>query len=358
MTTRRPLLPPASAGNAAGKEWLLSLARDWDRFWFSPADPATLGLIRILAGTMLFYTHLVWTIDLEGFFGHDGWLSPDFVHRFYDSPYAWSHLFLTENTTALYVMHAAALLIFCCLTVGLWTRVTSLLSFLLAVSYAHRGGGSMYGLDQINVMLAFYLAVGPSGGAYSIDEWRRSGREGGNGVRPSISANIALRLIQLHMCVIYLFAGLSKLRGDSWWDGTALWGAFANYEYQTIDLARTMAGSIVLVNTLTHVTIAWEIAYAALVWPRRTRPLMLALSVPLHLGIAFCMGMITFGVIMIVGNVAFVSPRLVRRVIDRGVLGRRQASDKLPATRTAGAELAAPRTHPQAAVLQPGRRDG
>ena len=23
----------------------------WNRFWFSPADPATLGLIRILAGT-------------------------------------------------------------------------------------------------------------------------------------------------------------------------------------------------------------------------------------------------------------------------------------------------------------------
>ena len=25
----------------------------WDRFWFRPADPTTLGLIRILAGLML-----------------------------------------------------------------------------------------------------------------------------------------------------------------------------------------------------------------------------------------------------------------------------------------------------------------
>ena len=39
----------------------------WNRFWFSPSDPATLGLIRICTGAMLFYTHLVWSKDLLGF---------------------------------------------------------------------------------------------------------------------------------------------------------------------------------------------------------------------------------------------------------------------------------------------------
>ena len=41
----------------------------WNRFWFQPTDPATLGLIRICAGAMLFYTHLVWSLDLTAFFG-------------------------------------------------------------------------------------------------------------------------------------------------------------------------------------------------------------------------------------------------------------------------------------------------
>src|SRR5205823_1112765 len=49
----------------------------WNRFWFTPSDPATLGLIRILAGSMLFYTHLIWSLDLESFFGTPGWLSPN-----------------------------------------------------------------------------------------------------------------------------------------------------------------------------------------------------------------------------------------------------------------------------------------
>ena len=41
----------------------------WDRFWFTPAAPQSLALIRILAGAMLFYTHLVWSLDLVAFLG-------------------------------------------------------------------------------------------------------------------------------------------------------------------------------------------------------------------------------------------------------------------------------------------------
>ena len=40
---------------------------------------ATLGMIRICAGAMLLYTHLVWGLDLTTFFGAHGWLSPSAV---------------------------------------------------------------------------------------------------------------------------------------------------------------------------------------------------------------------------------------------------------------------------------------
>ena len=44
--------------------WAGEIVAGWNRFWFTPADPATLGAIRIFAGAMLFYTHLVWSLDL------------------------------------------------------------------------------------------------------------------------------------------------------------------------------------------------------------------------------------------------------------------------------------------------------
>ena len=48
------------------------------------------------------------------------------------------------------------------------------------------------------------------------------GRRERRTVEPLIGANLAIRLIQVHMCVIYLFSGLGKLKGDTWWEGSAI----------------------------------------------------------------------------------------------------------------------------------------
>ena len=190
--------------------------------------------------------------------------------------------------------------------------------------------GALFGLDRTNVMLAMYLVVGNCGAAWSLDRWlkrRRAGRD--LPVEQNVGVNIAIRLIQLHMCVIYLFAGTAKLMGPAWWDGTAMWLAIANLEYQSLDLT-WMVDWPRLVNLMTHLTIFWEVYYCALVWPRLTRPVILLLAIPMHLGIAICLGMVTFGVIMLVGNLAFVAPRLVRAVLERGRAGddRPQATDQ------------------------------
>ena len=304
----------------AARSWFADILAAWDRFLFAPADPATLGLIRILTGAMLLYTHFVWSIALNEFFGSDAWLSNEFAWRFHDSAFGWSHLYWVQNSAVLWITHLLALVVFACLMLGYFTRVASVLAFLLTVSYAHRATGALFGLDQINGFLALYLMVGPSGDAFSIDNWLRRRRnpksEQSGEVRSSVMANIAIRLMQLHLCIVYLFAGLGKLLGESWWDGTALWGAFANQEYQTLDMT-WIVHSIVLVNVMTHVSLAWEVSYAALIWPRLTRPVMLLLAIPLHMGIALCMGMVTFGLIMLVANLAFVSPNLVRACVGR-----------------------------------------
>src|SRR5690606_1009347 len=90
-------------------------------------------------------------------------------------------------------------------------------------------------------------------------------------------------------------------------DGTAMWFAAANYEYQSLNL--TWLGRFpVVFSALTHLTVFWEVFYCALVWPKLTRPVVLAIAVAVHGGIALFLGMVTFGTIMIVANMAFVSP--------------------------------------------------
>ena len=112
------------------------------------------------------------------------------------------------------------------------------------------------------------------------------------------------------MCVIYFFAGIAKLRGESWWDGTAMWRAFANLEYQSADMT-WLAWHPRLLNLATHVSVLWEISFAFLIWRPRWRPLMLAGAVALHVGIGACLGMWTFGLIMLVGCCSFLPGEVV-----------------------------------------------
>jgi uncharacterized membrane protein YphA (DoxX/SURF4 family) len=326
----------------------------WNRFWFTPSDVATLAMVRIFAGAMLLYTHAVWTIGLDDFFGANSWISPEAARALQpDDNFVWSYFWLIRSPAALWAAHIAALVVFALLTVGLFTRFMSVLAFLISVAYVNRVPSAQFGLDQINVMLAMYLMIGPSGAAYSLDRlWarRRQGR-GGQIAPPSVSANLAIRLIQVHMCVIYFFAGIAKLQGETWWMGDALWGAVANLEYQTLDVT-WLAKWPILLALITHLTVFWEMSFCVLVWPRLTRPLVLALAVPLHLGIAFCMGMITFGLVMLIGCLSFVSPALVRRLIER----RGESLDAAAGQGRAGADKLA-ETLPLTALASRKQRD-
>lgn len=304
--------------------WWAQWCHVWDRFWFRPADAATLALIRILTGSVVFYAHLAWSAELLTFFGSEAVLPEGYRHLAFDrSDWAWSHFDLFQSPTSIWIVHVIGLVVIAMFTVGAWTRVTAVLTTLLVISYANRATGAQFGLDQIMSFLCLYLAIGNSGGAFSVDRWfanrksesglaKEQGRVGLN----AVSTNIAIRLIQIHMCIVYLFAGLGKLQGETWWNGQAIWYSLASYEYQTVDMT-WLANHMWLVSLMTLVTVAWEVSYIGLVWPKLSRPIVLLLALPLHLGIGICMGMMSFGLIMLIGNLAFVSPLLVRRIINR-----------------------------------------
>ncbi len=297
--------------------WIRAQWQGWTKFWFQPSDPATLGVIRICTGWMLFYTHLVWTLDFQDFFGpRAAWLDLDTAALIQGDGWAWSHFWVVQSPAMLMLIHVASLAVFLLLMVGLWTRVTSVVALLIAISYVHRVPGALFGLDQINTLLALYVAIGPSGAAFSVDAWRTKRRNGhqADTTRPRVGTTVAIRLLQIHMCIVYLFAGMAKLQGQTWWNGTALWGAIANLEYQTVDLT-WLVHSPTFVAFLTHLTVFWELFYIALVWPRATRPFVLAVAVLVHVGIGICLGMMTFGFAMLIGNMAFVTPEFVRRVL-------------------------------------------
>jgi len=313
----------------ATRDYMAEAWEAWSDFWFAPSSPTTLSAIRVLAGAMLLYTHLVWSMGLTEFFGENGWLPQALMQEAHqaagdpDGPgpataplrMVWSHFDYVHSAKLMWTIHIVALVVFFLLTIGFFSRIMALLAFLFAVSYANRiTPGAYYGLDKVNTMLAMYLMIGPCGARYSIDRlWRL--RRGNSEVPPSSGATLAIRLIQIHMCIIYLFSAIGKMQGIPWTIGEASWMSFDLAEYRTLDMSWTLNHPLLL-NFMTHVTVFWELSYCALIWPALTRPWVLLMAVLVHLGIIVALGMPTFGLVMLIGNLAFVSPKAVRRVFD------------------------------------------
>jgi hypothetical protein len=315
---------------AATRSYVAETWDAWNEFWFTPTSPSTLSAIRVLAGAMLLYTHCIWSLDLDAFFGAKGWLPPQLMADVHDAgndpdgtgPLAararliWTHFGYIHSPKLMWTIHIVALVVFFLLTIGMFSRVMALLAFLFAVSYANRiTPGAYFGLDKINTMLAMYLMLGPCGARYSVDRLWRLKRGGPTEVPPSATANMAIRLIQVHMCIIYLFSGIGKLQGESWASGEASWMSFAMLEYQSLNMT-WLAKYPYLLNLMTHATVFWELSYCALVWPRLTRPWVLLMAVFVHGGIILFLGMPTFGLVMLIGNLAFISPKAIRKVFD------------------------------------------
>jgi hypothetical protein len=296
-------------------------------FLLSPRSAHTLAVIRIATGGMLAYIHVVWMLRLEAFLGPNALLSSEFIRALHAEQWKWTYLAQTDSLAVAWGHELVALLASICMCLGLATRWSTPIAWLTTLLTAHRLAPFLFGLDQIALMVSMYLCLADSGDVWSLDARLRSRSL----PAPSWNNTLATRMIQLHLCVIYLFGGLGKLRGWMWWDGSAMWFAAASYEYQSLPL--TWIGSMpTLASMVTHVTLFFEFTYAALVWSRWTRPCVLAMAVFVHLGIALFLGMITFGFMMIVANLAFVEPESVRRWCAR--LGLDRLAQRLLGDRT------------------------
>src|SRR5207302_676433 len=69
----RPELKPPRPRPAA--------VRAWDAFFFTPADPTPLALIRIVTGLLLLWNLAILGLDLRDDLGSDGWADPATVRE-------------------------------------------------------------------------------------------------------------------------------------------------------------------------------------------------------------------------------------------------------------------------------------
>jgi hypothetical protein len=278
--------------------------RAWNTFWFRPTSARPLGAFRVVVGVLVL-THLaLLSVDLDYWLTDRGLLVGDEA-RAMGGPLRLSPLQWVQDPVSVRVFVAATAAAAVLFTVGWRTRVTGVLLYLLLLSIHHRNIPTNCGPDNLLLAMVFYLMLGPSGAAYSLDA-RRATRRRGTLAEPLILP-WAQRLIQLQLCTIYLNTALIKCNGSAWLGGTALHYVLNNPEVGRFNLSALSAYPIPL-NVLTHAALFTEFALSFLLWFRPTRRWVALAGLGLHGGVLFLVNVPLFGELMTACYLTFLDP--------------------------------------------------
>jgi hypothetical protein len=193
----------------------------------------------------------------------------------------------------------------CMLLLGFACRFNAILAWLLYLCAAKSGAFLAYGVDRFMTIGLFYLMLSPLPDHSSAD-WRLLGLRPKN---PQL-LGFCQRVLQLHLCLIYFFSGLTKCLGSGWWDGSSVWRALIRPPFNIVDPELLVKWQCLL--PVAGVCIwALEIGYSFFIWSNRTRMFWLICICALHAGIGLAMGMYLFALVMIILNIAAFAPDLM-----------------------------------------------
>jgi hypothetical protein len=172
-----------------------SLLRAWDRFWFARIDPVSAGVFRVFLGGLLTLFYVANCLNWERYYSPDGVasvtvLDPTRAQQSWWNVFAWA-----EGLIPLGNFWWLGLFCAVCFTVGLNTRLSTVVLFALQASMVHANRMVANGEDLVMRMLLFYSIFAPLDEALAVDAWLdRKFRK-----RPRTDAPMAwpIRLMQL-----------------------------------------------------------------------------------------------------------------------------------------------------------------
>ncbi len=277
-----------------------------DRFFFKPSNNNILSCFRIFVAIYCGYQFITIYPDLLNIFGAYGFnrgevveiMLADFMPRISWLTDATASIGIGEVTT-IYALFYFYLFVLAALAIGLGTRLSAVLALFIHLMFFGSGKVFMYGADYFTSSCLFYCAIMPMGKSWSIDNLLRKRK-----TRPqSEMATFFMRLLQIHLCFVYLFGGFSKMLGTHWWNGLAIWRAVSVPGFYNIDMS-WLASYPWISILLGWSVLLLEFGYPLFMFFRKTRPFWLAAIIGMHLGIAVFMGLTQFAAIMIFLNLS------------------------------------------------------
>jgi predicted DCC family thiol-disulfide oxidoreductase YuxK len=290
---------------------LKDIARCWNRFFFEPESPLPIAVYRIFFGLAVLANHALLLPDVGEWFGARAILSFATGGRLAGgeglSLFAWLPHTDAWVWTIFLVSCAAAFT----LTLGLLTRASSIVLFVTLLTLHHRNPLILNSGDTFFRLAGFFLMFSQAGAALSIDRLIRIARGKESGP-PVARAPWAMRMIQLQLSFLYLYAFVWKAMGGMWLSGTAVYYTSRIAEFWRFPLPYVFE-HLWTIKLWTWATLLVELALGTLVWVKELRYWVLLAGLLLHLGIEYTMNIQLFAFIITGAYVTFVEPAHLER---------------------------------------------
>lgn len=268
-------------------------------FFCQPASARPLAALRIGLGSTLMVQAWLCRNDLGHLFSADGYVQSA-LNRYFTAPGVPTISWVMPLFKSFGLGEAAAIQLFAGLyfaalalmTFGLMTRAATVMAWFCHWVMMNTASATNYGIDLYAHVFLYYLMFSPAAGAWSLDAcWGRVS------TLPSAAARLALRVMQLHLCITYLTSAIEKASGEQWRNGELLWQALQLPVYKQFDMSWLINYPMLTLGA-GWMTLIFEGCYFIFIWPRQTRRFWVVGIAGLHLGIVLLLGLGVFGSLM------------------------------------------------------------
>lgn len=259
--------------------------------------------------------------------------TPALANQLFDQTGWFSVLTLSDSRLYFELCYVTALVTAALLMLGWRTRVMSILFAVVVTSFHARAIFMTDGGDNLVVLMALYLTLIASGRRWSLDSRRarlrsQVGTSAGRSAKAAndlwrqlgsarrlvvtVVHNCGMFVIAVQVCFVYGCAGLYKVQGSAWENGTAV------HYVLNLDLFRPwpalshlVDSQPLLVAAASYLTVLLQVAFP-FVLLGRFKYVVLGMLLGMHLGIAVLLGLPLFSGAMIIADAVFLPDRFYR----------------------------------------------
>lgn len=293
---------------------------NWQKFFFQPTNPVPIALYRIITGAIVVQCLLIHILsDWSLFYGDKAIIPLDYMigKYWFNNPYFDLMLVLPQEEIWRWYFFWFTVVCAVMMTLGLFTRVTSVLTFLCLMSLQTHFLLNQNAGDNYLRLSCMFLAFSNCGDALSIDRLIKSVRQDWRvtGFLAPLSAPWAQRLIQIQLAIAYGHTWFCKISGTEWNNGLAVYYA-SRYD----DIMRfpfpILLDNLWTCKILTWGTLVVELFLFTLIWWRPARYWVLLSGIALHLGIEWTMNLPMFEWLFMASYFLFIYPEDLQKFWD------------------------------------------